>query len=91
MLRETHNIDYKPPVAPNVKDDLYPRSDRLEEPGAQTSLREFLRFCADKYPARHYMLFMLGHGVVVGNDIFMLDEHASESFADVNRSRTDFG
>jgi hypothetical protein len=24
------------------------------------------------------MLFLLGHGVVVGNDIFMLDEHASE-------------
>jgi hypothetical protein len=24
------------------------------------------------------MLFMLGHGVVVGNDIFMLDDHATE-------------
>src|SRR5262249_5299215 len=50
----------------------------MEDPGAQPSLGIFLRFCADKYPARHYMLFMLGHGVVVGNDIFMLDEHASE-------------
>ncbi|HEX7331246.1 MAG TPA: clostripain-related cysteine peptidase [Pyrinomonadaceae bacterium] len=79
VLRETHNINYKPPVAPDVKDDFYPRGDRTEEPGAQTSLRGFLRFCADKYPARHYMLFMLGHGVVVGNDIFMLDEHASEN------------
>lgn len=79
VLKTTYNIDYKPPVAPNIKDDFYPRSERVEEPGAQTSLRGFLRFCADKYPARHYMLFMLGHGVVVGNDIFMLDEHASES------------
>ena len=80
VLKATYNIDYKPPVAPNVKDDFYPHNIApSEEPSAQTSLRGFLRFCADKYPARHYMLFMLGHGVVVGNDIFMLDEHASEN------------
>lgn len=80
VLKATHNIDYKPPVAPNMRDDFYSRnSDPSEEPSAQASLRGFLRFCADKYPARHYMLFMLGHGVVVGNDIFMLDEHASEN------------
>jgi hypothetical protein len=78
VLQTRYNINYKPPVAPNVNSNFNPISDRLEEPGAQTSLREFLRFCADKYPARHYMLFMLGHGVVVGNDIFMLDQHASE-------------
>jgi hypothetical protein len=74
VLKTSYNIDYKPPVAPNVNNT----DDRGEEPSAQTSLREFLRFCADKYPAERYMLFMLGHGVVVGNDIFMLDEHASE-------------
>ena len=80
VLKATHNIDYKPPVAPNIKDEFYPRNaDPSGEPSAQASLRGFLRFCADKYPARHYMLFMLGHGVVVGNDIFMLDEHASEN------------
>ena len=78
VLKAEFGIDYKPPVAPNLTSVLNPRSDRLEEPGAETSLREFLRFCTDKYPARHYMLFMLGHGVVVGNDVFMLDEHASE-------------
>jgi hypothetical protein len=79
MLKATFNIDYKPPVAPNVKTEFNARNgDGAEEPSPQTSLREFLRFCADNYPARHYMLFMLGHGVVVGNDIFMLDEHASE-------------
>jgi Clostripain family len=74
VLNKSYNINYKPPVAPNVNNT----DDRGQEPSAQTSLREFLRFCADKYPAEHYMLFMLGHGVVVGNDIFMLDEHASE-------------
>lgn len=78
VLKANFGIDYKPPVAPNVDSIFNPSTDRMEEPGAQTSLREFLRFCADKYPAKHYMLFMLGHGVVVGNDIFMLDEHASQ-------------
>jgi hypothetical protein len=78
VFQQHYGIDYKPPVAPNVNSAFNPLHDRVEEPGAETSLREFLRFCADKYPARHYMLFMLGHGVVVGNDIFMLDEHATE-------------
>jgi len=77
VLKDQFKIDYKPPVAPNVNSIFNPRTDRMEEPGAKTSLQEFLRFCADKYPAKHYMLFMLGHGVVVGNDVFMLDEHAS--------------
>jgi len=78
VLEARYHINYKPPVAPNVSSTFNPLNDRMEEPGAQTSLREFLRFCADKYPAKHYMLFMLGHGVVVGNDIFMLDENATE-------------
>src|SRR6185369_3240500 len=78
-FRTKYNIEYKPPVAPNVNNIMDARNgDRVGEPDPQTSLREFLRFCADKYPAKHYMLFMLGHGVVVGNDVFMLDEHASE-------------
>ena len=80
VLKQTHNINYRPPVAPDMTGDLYsPNTDPSEEPSPQASLRGFLRFCADKYPARHYMLFMLGHGVVVGNDIFMLDENASEN------------
>jgi hypothetical protein len=78
-FRTKYNIEYKPPVAPNVNNVVNARNgNRVEEPDPQTSLREFLRFCADKYPAKHYMLFMLGHGVVVGNDVFMLDEHATE-------------
>ena len=49
---------------------------RRREPGPFVSLYKFLDFCQKNYPARHYMLFMLGHGVVVGNDIFLFDEHA---------------
>lgn len=47
-----------------------------EEPGPRESLQSFLDFCSLNYPARHYMLFILGHGLVVGNDTFLFDEHA---------------
>ena len=39
------------------------------------SLNLFLDFCQRRYPARHYMLFLLGHGLVVGGDVFLFDEH----------------
>lgn len=78
-FRTKWNIDYNPPIAPNVNGNSNGNHDgQIMEPDPKTSLQEFLQFCAKKYPARHYMLFMLGHGVVVGNDVFMLDEHASE-------------
>jgi hypothetical protein len=51
---------------------------REVELNPRESLRAFLKFCAEAYPARHYILFILGHGVVVGNDIFLFDEHADE-------------
>jgi hypothetical protein len=41
------------------------------------SLKNFLLFCKKAYPARHYILFLLGHGLVVGNRMFMLDEHSA--------------
>lgn len=49
-----------------------------EEPSALESLQNFLNVCQSQYPAKHYMLFVVGHGVVVGNDIFLFDEHAKE-------------
>ncbi|HYY93415.1 MAG TPA: clostripain-related cysteine peptidase [Pyrinomonadaceae bacterium] len=42
------------------------------------SLNDFLQFCARKYPAKRYMLFILGHGLIVGNDMFLFDEHAKK-------------
>ena len=48
------------------------------EPDPELSLSSFLEFCAQAYPAKHYMLFILGHGLVVGNDMFLFDEHAAK-------------
>lgn len=48
------------------------------------SLAAFLKFCAEFYPARRYILFILGHGVVVANDIFLFDENAEEQSLSLN-------
>ena len=51
---------------------------KSRELGPYQSLLNFLLFCSANYPAKHYMLFIIGHGVVVGNDIFLFDSHADE-------------
>lgn len=63
---------YNPPTPPNGTNE------NGHEPGPKKSLKNFLSFCADSYPADHYILFLLGHGVVVGNDVFLFDEHGDE-------------
>jgi len=55
-----------------------PEDGRHREPDPYHSLLNFLKFCSATYPAKHYMLFIIGHGVVVGNDIFLFDAHAEE-------------
>jgi Clostripain family len=55
-----------------------PQNGRRREPGPYYSLLNFLNFCAERYPAKRYMLFIIGHGVVVGNDVFLFDSHADE-------------
>jgi Clostripain family len=41
---------------------------------ADIALEAFLDLCLKKYPAKHYMLFLVGHGMIVGNDVFLPDE-----------------
>ena len=48
------------------------------EQSPREGLRTFLDFCRKQYPARRYMLFILGHGLVMGHNMFLLDEHAPE-------------
>jgi hypothetical protein len=60
------------------------RRRKRQELDPRKSLEEFLKFCRENYKARHYMLFILGHGVVVGNDVFLYDEHAEEHSISLN-------
>ena len=78
LLLGKHNVDYNPPIPLNHSGANSPRPGHTAEPGPRQSLESFLRFCHYEYPARHYILFILGHGLVVGNDIFLFDEHAEE-------------
>ncbi len=41
---------------------------------AKPALQKFLNFCKENYPARHYILLLVGHGMIVGNDAFLPDE-----------------
>ena len=65
------------PVLPKGKDFKRERS-------PEESLGAFLDFCARQYPADRYMLFILGHGVVVGNDIFLFDANPGDDEGEEN-------
>ena len=54
-----------------------PSQAMTDENDPEESLRLFLDFCRRKYPARHYMLFVLGHGLIVAGDVFLFDENGS--------------
>jgi hypothetical protein len=62
-------IEYDPPE---------PSAAMSGDQDPKKALAAFLRFCRESYPARHYLLFILGHGLVVGNDSFLFDDHAPE-------------
>lgn len=50
----------------------------LETPdivNAQDALNNFLGFCLENHPAKHYLLFLVGHGLIVGNDTFLPDDN----------------
>lgn len=71
---------YDPPIPPDGRSTRrVARNGRRQEAGPKQSLASFLKFCGKNYRAKHYMLFILGHGLVVGNDVFLFDEHADES------------
>jgi Clostripain family len=66
LKKEKESIPFEPPMPPDKMCQELPPKDSLDE---------FLKFCQKEYPARHYMLFIVGHGVIVGNDVFLHDEH----------------
>jgi len=65
----------------NIKFDPQPEppKEMRKELSPRESLDKFLTFCQESYPARHYMLFIVGHGVIVGNELFLHDEHVART------------
>jgi hypothetical protein len=50
-------------------------SQDLDTVTALDALKNFLDFCHKSHRAKNYMLFLVGHGLIVGNDAFLPDEH----------------
>lgn len=40
---------------------------------ADDALRSFVTYCQENHPAKHYMLVLFGHGMIVGSDSFLPD------------------
>lgn len=63
--------DGKDPFVRNLIEDSILGAPRAAN--ASDALRIFLDIGARNHPAKHYMVFLVGHGVVVGNDAFLPD------------------
>lgn len=42
---------------------------------AADGLANFLNYCVENHSAKHYLLFLVGHGMVVGHEAFLPDDH----------------
>lgn len=75
---KSKGFTFNPPKPPPGKSK--DKNNDPEELSPVDALKSFLDFCRTEYPADHYVLFILGHGLVVGNDTFLFDENAPEHF-----------
>jgi hypothetical protein len=48
---------------------------------APEALAQFLKFAREEYPAKKYMLFLVGHGMVVGRDAFLPDDNPNSGIS----------
>jgi len=92
--KDRHGKDIRDRLKKKYPDNEYNPGDPSDlqtksggEPGPKESLGDFLNFCAKWYPADHYVLFILGHGLVVGTETFLFDEHAPEHFLELKDLR----
>ncbi|HEV2826157.1 MAG TPA: clostripain-related cysteine peptidase [Pyrinomonadaceae bacterium] len=79
------------PFVRNIAEDCNIQS--LQQIPAALSLRYFLEYSRFYYPAENYMLFLMGHGVIVGNDEFLpdTDDGSSITLAELGEILKEFG
>jgi len=63
--------DGRDPFVRDIAEDCYIPG--LPAMPAAVSLRFFLEYARAYYPASNYIVFLMGHGVIVGNDTFLPD------------------
>jgi disks large protein 1 len=88
--KRTRIGDGRNPFVRNIAEDCNIQS--LQQIPAALSLRYFLTYSRSYYPAKNYMLFLMGHGVIVGNDQFLPDDDdgSSITLADLGQILKDF-
>lgn len=64
-------------VEPEITGDQFKfkLAGQVDNRSAEEELTHFLDFCRHYYPAENYMLFLVGHGLVVGRDAFLPDDN----------------
>src|ERR1700752_1450944 len=75
VVQHVAKPDWTPPGT--TFDPPKPTAEMDGEQEPKESFESSLKFCRESYPARHYMLFILGHGQVVGNDNLLFDDHST--------------
>ncbi len=69
--RKTIIGDGRDPFVRGIAEDCqFPGLPQIPAP---ITLRYFLEYARAYYPARNYIVFLMGHGVIVGNDAFLPD------------------
>src|SRR5215217_297844 len=76
-------------VEPQISEDpcRCSSTSEFDELPADKALEQFLDFSRKKYPAEHYMLFLVGHGMIVGRDAFLPDENPNSGVSLVELGR----
>lgn len=65
--------DGKDPFVRNLIEDSIPNGATRSQ-NAADALKAFLALALKEHRAKHYVLFCVGHGVIVGNDFFLPDK-----------------
>jgi hypothetical protein len=70
-------------VQPNITEDgcRCNYSGNYDNLPAEEALTHFLNFSREEYPAEKYMLFLVGHGMVVGRDAFLPDDNPNSGIS----------
>jgi hypothetical protein len=78
-IRDLAGDQVKPEI---VEDECRSRSSsEFDDLPADQALTQFLAFCRENYPAEHYMLFLVGHGMIVGRDAFLPDDNPNSGIS----------
>ncbi|MDX6614505.1 MAG: hypothetical protein QOD75_3691 [Blastocatellia bacterium] len=83
--------DADDPYVRNIAEDCDTQD--LQQLPAALTLRYFLEYSRTYYPARNYMLFLMGHGIIVGNDQFLPDDDdgSSVTLSELGKILKNFG